>query len=75
LIGGWPVFRKAEVAEELHARGVLPHDFSDILRLLNEGRKVATYDGDEPDLEGRSLEDIAGDVETAVELAEREAAS
>jgi hypothetical protein len=58
-------WKKAEVAEELHARGVLPHDFSDILRLLNEGRKVATY----------VLEDLAGDVETAVELAEREAAS
>jgi hypothetical protein len=67
-------WKKAEVAEELHARGVLPHDFSDILRLLNEGRKVATYDGDEPDLEGKSLEDIAADVETAVELAEQEAA-
>jgi hypothetical protein len=51
-------WKKAEVAEELHARGVLPHDFSDILRLLNEGRKVATY----------VLEDLAGDVETAVEL-------
>jgi len=68
-------WKKAEVAAELHASGVLPHDFSDILRLLNEGRKVATYDGDEPDLEGKSLEDIAADVLTAVELAEQEAAS
>jgi hypothetical protein len=66
---------KHELARELHARGVLLHDFSDILRLLNEGRKVATCDGDEPDLEGKSLEDIAADVETAVELAEWEAAS
>jgi hypothetical protein len=56
-------WKKAEVAEELHARGVVPHGFSDILRLLNEGRKVATYEGDEPDLEGKSLEDIAADVE------------
>jgi hypothetical protein len=63
------------VAAELHTRGVLPHDFSDILRLLNEARKVATYEGDEPDLEGQSLEDIAADVETAVGLAEQEAAS
>lgn len=68
-------WKKAEVAKELHARGVLPHDFSDVLRLLNEARKVATYEGDEPDLEARSLEDIAADVETAVELAERESAS
>ena len=68
-------WRKAEVAEELRGRGVLPHDFSDVLRLLNEARKVAIYEGDEPELEGQSLEDIAADVETAVELAEQEAAS
>jgi hypothetical protein len=68
-------WRKAEVAAELRASGVLPHDFSDTLRLLNEARKIATYEGDEPDLEGQSLEDIAADVETAVQLAEQEAAS
>ncbi len=68
-------WRKAEVAEKLHASGVLSHDFSDTLRLLNEARKVATYEGEEPDLEGQSLEDIAAYVETAVELAEQEAAS
>lgn len=66
-------WKKAEVAAELHASGVLPHDFSATLRLLNEARKVATYDGDEPDLEGQSLEDIATDVAAAVELAEKEA--
>jgi hypothetical protein len=43
--------------------------------LDRETRKVATYDGDEPDLEGESLEDIATDVQTAVELAEEEAAT
>jgi hypothetical protein len=68
-------WKKAEVAKKLHSRGILPHDFSDTLRLLNEARKVTTYEGDEPDLEGGSLEDIAADVETAVELAEHEAAS
>ncbi len=66
-------WKKAEVAAELHASGVLPHDFSATLRLLNEARKVATYDGDEPDLEGQSLEEIATDVESAVELGEMEA--
>lgn len=66
-------WKKAEVAKELSEKGLLPHDFSDLLRLLNEARKVATYEGDPPDLEGRSLEDIAADVGTAVELAEREA--
>ena len=68
-------WKKAEVAKDLYSQGVLPQDFSSILQLLNEARKVATYEGDEPELEGQSLEDIAADVETAVELAEQEAAS
>jgi hypothetical protein len=65
-------WKKAEVAKELHTRGVLPHDYSDLLGLLNEARKAATYEGDEPDLEGQSLEDIAAEVEAAVKLAEQE---
>ncbi len=52
-------WRKAEVAAELHATNLLPHDFSSTLRLLNDARKVANYDRDEPDLEDSSLEDIA----------------
>jgi hypothetical protein len=68
-------WKKAEVAKDLYLHGALPQDFSSILQLLNEARKVATYEGDEPELEGQSLEDIAADVETAVELAEQEAAS
>jgi hypothetical protein len=68
-------WKKAEVAKDLYSQGALPQDFSSILQLLNEARKVATYEGDEPELEGQSLEDIAADVETAVELAEQEAAS
>ena len=54
---------------------MLPHDFSSALRLLNEARKVATYEGDEPDLEGQSLEDISTDVEIAVQLAEKAVSS
>lgn len=68
-------WKKAEVAVELHRRGVLTRDFSSTLRLLNEARKVATYEGDEPDLEGQSLEEIARDVEIAVELAEKAVSS
>jgi hypothetical protein len=66
---------KAEVAAELHRAGVLPQDFSSTLQLLNEARKVTTYEGEEPDFEGASLEDIAADVERAVVLAEREVSS
>lgn len=64
-------WKKAEAAAELYARGVFPQDLSDTLRLLNEARKVATYDGDEPDLGERSLEDLAVDVEAAVARAEK----
>ena len=65
-------WKKAEVAKQLHDSGFLPHDFSDSLDTLNEALKVAVYEGDEPDLGDQSLEDIAADVETAVELAEQE---
>ena len=64
---------KAAVPVDLHGRGVLPRDYSETLRVLNEARKVATYEGDEPDLEERSLEDIAAEVESAVECADQEA--
>jgi uncharacterized protein YutE (UPF0331/DUF86 family) len=64
-------WKKAEVAQQLHEAGILPYDFSDTLDLLNDARKTVIYDGDEPDLGESSLEDIAGDVETAVELAEQ----
>lgn len=67
-------WKKAEAAEQLHDAGTLPHDFSQALDLLNEARKMVVYEGDDPELQGRSLQDIATEVETAVELAEREAA-
>ncbi len=65
-------FKKAEVAAQLHADGHVPADFSPVLRTLNSARKDAIYEGDEPDLGERSLEDLAREVENAVELAERE---
>jgi len=67
-------WKKAEAAEKLHHSGVLPHDLFETLGVLNEARKVAVYEGDEPELGSRSLESIAGEVEAAVELAEREGA-
>jgi hypothetical protein len=70
-----PLCSYSPVARGRRPRTGVPQDFSSILQLLNEARKVATYEGDEPELEGQSLEDIAADVETAVELAEQEAAS
>lgn len=64
-------WKKAEVAAQLHATGVLPNDFSETLGILNDARKTAVYEGEQPDLGNQSLEDLAADVEAAVELAER----
>ena len=68
-------WKKAEAAQEMYSEGLLSHDFSRTLAILNRARKVAIYEGDEPDLSPYSLEDVASDVTAAVELAEREAAA
>ena len=64
-------WRKAEVASELFKRGAVAVDLAPPLRTLNEARKEAVYDGEEPELDGQSLEDLAAEVEAAVELAEK----
>lgn len=53
---------------------MLPIDYADTLKLLNEARKAVFYEGEHPDLGGQSLEDIASTVESAVEQAEQVAA-
>ncbi|MGI8728874.1 MAG: hypothetical protein ACR2LK_02595 [Solirubrobacteraceae bacterium] len=67
-------WKKAEVAAELHASGLLPTDYADTLKLLNEARKAVFYEGEDPDFGGQALEDIASTVESAVERAEQMAA-
>lgn len=52
----------------------LSTDYAGTLKLLNEARKAVFYEGEDPDLENRSLEDIASTVESAVEQAEKVAA-
>ncbi len=63
-------WRKVEIAEELFNEGHISFDFGPVLRTLNDARKEAIYEGEEPELEGQSLEDVAADVETAVGIAE-----
>ncbi len=63
-------WRKAEIAEQLFKDGHITVDFGPVLRTLNDARKEAVYEGEEPDLEGQSLEDVAADVETAVQMTE-----
>ena len=52
-------WRKAEIAEQLFKEGHVGHDFGPVLRLLNDSRKEAVYEGEEPDLDGQSLEHVA----------------
>jgi len=43
-------WRKAEAATELNVRGVLSTDLSPILGMLNQTRKDAGYEGEDPNL-------------------------
>ncbi len=63
-------WRKVKIAEALFNEGHISFDFGPVLRTLNDARKEAIYEGEEPDLGGQSLEDVAADVETAVGIAE-----
>jgi hypothetical protein len=65
-------WRRRDAAAELRRKGVLPKDLSDLHRLLNEERKAMFYEGEDPDLGELSMEDVIGEVETAVRMAEAE---
>jgi hypothetical protein len=66
-------WRKAEAATELHTRGILSVDLSQILELLNQARKDAAYEGEDPDLGDWTSEDLLNTVEDAVQTAEEAA--
>lgn len=65
-------WRKAEIATELFERGVLSADLSPVLVLLNQARKDAAYEGEEPDLAAWTTEELLGTVEAAVAAAEED---
>lgn len=64
-------WKKAQVATELFGKEHLPADYADTLDLLNDARRTAVYEGDEPNLGDASLADLLVDVEAAVDIAER----
>lgn len=63
-------WRKAEAATELHARGVLSTDLSPILELLNQARKDAAYEGEDPDFGDWTSESLLSAVEDVVRTAQ-----
>lgn len=63
-------WRKAEAATELNARGILSTDLSPILAMLNQARKDAGYEGEDPDFGDWTAEDLLSTVEDAVHTAE-----
>lgn len=64
-------WRKAEAATELYERGILADDLAPAMALLNQARKDAGYEGEEPDTGRWTPEDLLALIETAVEAAER----
>jgi hypothetical protein len=63
-------WRKAEAATELSARGILSTDLSPILAMLNQARKDAGYEGEDPDFGDWTTEDLLSTVEEAVHTAQ-----
>ncbi len=57
----------------MHAGGRLAKDYAETLDMLNDGRKVAVYEGEESDLGSASLEELFVDVGAAVVVAEETA--
>jgi hypothetical protein len=64
--------RRRDAAKELHAKGVVTRDISELHQLLNEERKAMFYETEDPDLGELSIEDVIREVETAVRMAEAE---
>jgi hypothetical protein len=64
-------WRKAEAATELHTRGVHSTDLSPILELLNQARKDAGYEGEDPDFGDWTSESLLSAIEDVVQTAEK----
>jgi len=65
--------KKAAAAHELHERQMVADDLRPTLTMLNQARKDAGYEGEDPDLGEQQLGDIAVRIEAVVRLAEERA--
>jgi hypothetical protein len=63
-------WRKGQAATELHGRGILSADLGPILELLNQARKDAGYEGEDPNFGAWTSEELLSIVEDAVQTAE-----
>ena len=65
-------WKRAAAAKELHERGILPKDLSELHQELNHLRKGVFYEGEDLDAEEIEIGNMLGDIERAVAIAERE---
>lgn len=61
---------KADAAHELFSNGLVSEDLSESLRSLNQARKDATYEGEDPELGEEDLAALTERIEAVVAAAE-----
>jgi hypothetical protein len=61
--------KKAAAAHELHERRLVADDLRPILIMLNQARKDAGYEGEDPELNEQQLADIARQIGAVVDRA------
>jgi len=66
-------WKRTAAAKELHERGVVPKDLSELHQDLNHLRKGVFYEGEDLDPDDIEIEETLAEIEEAVAIAEREA--
>lgn len=64
-------WKRTTAAKELHERGVLPKDLSELHQELNHLRKGVFYEGEDLDADEIEIENTLAEIEQAVAIAER----
>lgn len=60
-------YKKAELARELHAEGLVSRDIGDELEDMNRLRKDVAYGQPGPELQERNLEELAGELKSFID--------
>jgi uncharacterized protein YutE (UPF0331/DUF86 family) len=64
-------WKRTAAAKELHQRGVVPKDLSELHQELNHLRKGVFYEGEDLDADEIEIENTLADIEQAVAVAEQ----